>query len=75
MRPLALVLLLAGLPGAALPLTAQPDQAVADPEAVRQALVPFQELSQRLPTMLRGTAARPRPCLGRAVTGGTGAVA
>lgn len=53
MRPLALVLLLAGLPGAALPLTAQPDQAVADPEAVRQALVPFQELSQRLPTMLR----------------------
>ena len=41
MRPLALVLLLAGLPGAALPLTAQPDQAVADPEAVRQALWPF----------------------------------
>ncbi|MEJ5209098.1 DUF3106 domain-containing protein [Denitratimonas sp. CY0512] len=53
MTPPTLALLLAGLLGTAPPLAAQPEQAGADPEAVRQALVPFQELSQRLPPMLR----------------------
>lgn len=48
-------LLLPGLLGAATALAAVSDQAatVADSDAVREALAPFQSLSERLPPMLR----------------------